>query len=347
MVAPRPGHLQTGLTEAAENGTQTLGVPEGRGGCGRGDRAEPGRGQTRSTAAEGGVAILQPGQEWSIGMFGGRSPVEVGPIPEIVNPVLTRHHVVDVTAGFVADPFLVRGSRQWSMFFEVWDVQKGRGKIGLATSPDARAWTYERIVLHEPFHLSYPYVFEWDGGYYLLPESDPAKSVRLYKANQFPTQWRFHCTLLEGPRFVDSSIFQWNGRWWRFTETNPLIRHSTLRLFHAAHFTGPWLEHRQSPIVVGDAHKARPAGRVIVWQDTPIRFAQDCDPVYGTAVWAFAITELTPDRYAERALWRDPLLPRGVADWHAGGMHHIDLHRLPDGEWLAGVDGWRPVEQET
>jgi hypothetical protein len=26
--------------------------------------------------------------------------------------------------------------------------------------------------------------------------------------------------------------------------------------------------------------------------------------------------------------------------WNAGGMHHVDVHRLEDGYWLACVDGW-------
>ena len=40
------------------------------------------------------------------------------------------------------------------------------------------------IVLAEPFHLSYPYVFEWQGSHYMIPESGAAKSVRLYRASE-------------------------------------------------------------------------------------------------------------------------------------------------------------------
>jgi hypothetical protein len=35
------------------------------------------------------------------------------------------------------------------------------GEIGLATSEDGLKWDYKQVVLNEPFHLSYPYVFEW------------------------------------------------------------------------------------------------------------------------------------------------------------------------------------------
>ena len=290
------------------------------------------------------MTVTQPTQEWSIGIFRGPSPLELGPPPGTPNPVLGKAQITDVTAEGVADPFLVRSANGWSMFVEVMDLTAGRGKIGLATSADAIHWHYQRIVLEEPFHLSYPYVFEWEGAHYLVPESTRAKSVRLYVARRFPLQWEFVATLLEGPRFADASLLRWQERWWLFAETNAAALHTTLRLFHAQRLTGPWIEHCKSPIVPADGHIARPAGRVIVWQDHPIRFTQDCDPIYGTAVRAFAITTLTPDHYTERALAPDPVLRGSGCGWNSGGMHHVDAHRLPGGDWLAAVDGWRAVQ---
>lgn len=122
-----------------------------------------------------------------------------------------------------------------------------------------------------------------------------------------------------------------------------MIRHSTLRLFSAATITGPWREHPGSPIIAQDGHAARPAGRVVLWNGNPLRFAQDCDPVYGAAVRAFAITRLTADEYAETEVSPGPILSSGTGIWNSGGMHHIDPHQLPDGSWLACVDGWRDV----
>jgi hypothetical protein len=31
--------------------------------------------------------------------------------------------------------------------------------------------------------------------------------------------------------------------------------------------------------------------------------------------------------------------PRGTG-WRRNGMHHIDAHPLPSGDWLVAVDGW-------
>jgi len=100
-------------------------------------------------------------QIWSIGIYVGKSPFELGPAHQVNHPVLTRDSVTDVRASFVADPFMLKFDRTWYMFFEVMNRQSCKGEIGLAMSRDAFHCSYQPIVLREPFHLSYPYVFEW------------------------------------------------------------------------------------------------------------------------------------------------------------------------------------------
>lgn len=279
-------------------------------------------------------------QEWSIGIYAGDSPFTFRPLENIKNPVLTRADVSDVPALFVADPFMLKANQTWYLFFEVMNDQSGKGEIGLAISENAAQWVYQRIVLAEPFHLSYPYVFTWEGNYYMIPESYQANSVRLYKALQFPTQWSYVGTLLHGPYYADPSIFRYRDKWWLFVETNPEIQHDTLRLYYADDLSGPWLEHPMSPVIRKNAHIARPAGRVLALADVLVRYTQACLPVYGTQVWAFEITELTVTRYAEQAVGREPILTAGGSGWNEGGMHHIDSHRMEDGRWVACVDGW-------
>src|SRR4051812_33273086 len=98
---------------------------------------------------------------WSIGIYAGKSPLQLAPAPGAGNPVISAASVTDVPARFVADPFMLRENSLWHMFFEVLNDRNDRGEIGLATSPDGLTWQYRQIVLAEPFHLSYPYVFRW------------------------------------------------------------------------------------------------------------------------------------------------------------------------------------------
>lgn len=277
---------------------------------------------------------------YAIGLVHGRSVLELNELPGISNPVLSASDVTDVPAAIVADPFMLHANGSWQMFFEVLNLESGKGEIGLATSSDAMHWQYERVVLVEPFHLSYPHVMNWEGQYYMIPESAQAGSVRLYRASNFPSDWELVTELITGPCLLDATPFHYDGMWWMFVETNPEFRFDTLRLFLAPSLNGPWAEHPSSPVSVGNAHIARPAGRVQVGGEYPIRFGQNCDPVYGTDVRAFQIDELTKVTYREASVSRTPILGPGDSGWNADGMHHIDAHAVADDRWLACTDGW-------
>ena len=220
-------------------------------------------------------------ESWSIGIYEGGSPLALHDCATAKNPVLTRKHVSDVKAKFVADPFIFKYATQWHMFFEVLNLQTRKGEIAWATSDDARQWRYQRVVLRESFHLSYPFVFQWQGSHYMVPESHAAGAVRLYKAKTFPTEWLFLATLLTGKLLGDATLFHYQQKWWMFLETNPTMRCDTLRLYLANDLLGPWEEHPRSPVVQGKSRIARPAGRVLSFGNRLLRFTQDCSTSYG------------------------------------------------------------------
>jgi hypothetical protein len=277
--------------------------------------------------------------EWSIGIYRGSSPFDLSDPRDIQNPVLTAAQVTDVKADFVADPFMIKEGTTWHMFFEVMNSLNGKGEIGLATNSDGRKWTYQNIVLREPFHLSYPLVFKWQGEHYLIPESIAANRIALYKAKKFPCVWEYTATLLEG-EFADHVIFRQHDVWWLLTGGDPRLN-DTLRLFHADRLPGPWHEHVKSPVVSNNARTARPAGRALAMENKIIRYAQDCSTAYGRKVNAFLIDQLSKTDYSESAFVGNPILQPGKSAWNMHGMHHVDAHETAPGQWLACVDGYK------
>jgi hypothetical protein len=273
-------------------------------------------------------------------MYTGPSPFELRPWEDVTNPVLTAENVTDVPAGFVADPFMVAVEGVWHMFFEVTNRLSGNGEIALATSPDGKRWRYERVVLREPFHLSYPYVFAWDNGYYMAPEMCAHGESWLYRATNFPSAWERAYPVLPGALGIDPSLLYFGERWWLYSAEN-IPGWGILRLHSSDRLEGPWHEHPQSPVVVDDPSSARPAGRVTVVDDRIVRFSQDCSGDYGLHVKAFMVDALSGDTYRESAFSPDPVLRGSGMGWNANGMHHLDPHRLDDGSWVACVDGWR------
>ncbi|WP_163830686.1 glucosamine inositolphosphorylceramide transferase family protein [Spartinivicinus ruber] len=261
-------------------------------------------------------------------------------VPEgVTNPVLTAADVTDVNAEFVADPFLFKdeGGNNWLMFFEVLSKDSNQGEIGLAKSTDGLHWQYDKIVLNEPFHLSYPFVFKHNHEYYMIPETFEADSIRLYKATNFPYGWQHVSTLANGHDFVDPSIFYHNNRWWLFV-TN--TSNSVMYLYSSENLSYGWEQHPASPVISNDASIARLGGRSFTIKGNKvIRIAQKDDVFYGEAVRLFEVYELTPTTYAEREIKDSPVLfPTGYG-WNAKGMHHLDPWWTGD-RWLAVADGY-------
>jgi hypothetical protein len=276
---------------------------------------------------------------WSISIFNGNSPFELGS-GIMNNPVLTAESVTDVPAEFLADPFMINYSEQWYMFFEVLNKNTDKGCIGLALSKDGTQWYYQQIVISEPFHMSYPYVFKWKDEWYMIPETSEKNALRLYKSKLMPTEWEYQGDLMQGC-FVDSTILAYNDKLWLFARSSA---RDTLRLFYSDDLLSGWQEHPQSPIVT-NIHIARPSGKIIKWENKIFRFTQDVDPYYGKQMYAYEITKLTTDEYEERST---SFLLSGTGqsgDWNADGMHHIDAHQVGEGQWLACVDGHRFVER--
>lgn len=272
---------------------------------------------------------------WCIDIYVGDDPLslrDATPGRLAIRPT----HVTDARARFVADPFMIRASGGWHMFFEVLNADTNQGDIGLATSENGVDWQYERIVLDEPFHLSYPHVFEIDGDYYMLPETSEAGEIRLYRATHFPHSWQLDTVLLEGP-YADPSLLRHDGGWWMFASPEPRAN-ARLSLFSAPALRGPWSA--VTEIYEDHADRARCAGVPFALNGRLYRLAQDCASRYGFSASAYEISSLSPN-YTETAVLDAPIIRGNGSGWNAFGMHHIDAHRTSDGTWIACVDGYR------
>ncbi|WP_128478753.1 glucosamine inositolphosphorylceramide transferase family protein [Halorussus pelagicus] len=272
-------------------------------------------------------------------------PLALRPSPGVANPILTARDVTDFgRAGGVADPFLfVTSAGEWHMFFEVFNRDADpTAVIGHATSPDGgSAWEYDRVVLGTDVHLSFPYVFKWDGTHYLVPDpwdkGSGTADIRLYEAREFPYDWTEAATILSLDDAVsDTVVFRWDDRWWAVAgdERDLYAFHSpTLR-------ADDWEPHAGNPVVRDRPRAARPGGRPIVCEDRIVLFVQECISGYGEQVRAFEITALSPERYADAELDSSPTVRADDSSvgWNSGKMHHVDPWF--DGErWRCAVDG--------
>jgi len=270
---------------------------------------------------------------WMVGMLEGDDLFSLRQPRDIKNPVLKPADVTDAKAEFIADTFMIPKDGRWYLFFETFDIESDRGVIAYASSSDAKHWKYERVVLREPFHLSYPMVFEHRGSYYMIPETRKMRGINLYKARAFPEGWEYQKELVHG-NYADPSIVHYQDRWWIFA----VERAYTRAMFWADELTGPWHKHPESAFF-RDKMRSRPGGRPVVWNGKLVRFAQDASAGYGNQVRAFVIDKLTPTEFEEHEADVRPIIKPGGRGWRSRAMHTIDPWRLPDGRWIAVVDG--------
>lgn len=248
-------------------------------------------------------------------------------------PILGPADVADAHATFLADPFLMRHDGLWYLFFE---ATIPRGVVALATSSDLTTWQYQHIVLAEPFHMSFPQVFEVDGTFYMTPESAVRNSVRLYRANPFPDQWDYVGDLVAGRPFADPSVFRRDGRWWMFVGSADC---SMGWLYSSDSLASGWSEHPRSPIIAGNRGRARGAGRAVQLAGGRLfRLTQNDTPTYGRATRVFEVDVLTPSDYHEFEVAGSPILAASGEGWNATGMHTCDPWWVGD-HWVAAVDG--------
>ncbi len=279
------------------------------------------------------AARHEPQGHWSVAFYTGPSPFNLHPQPGAATPALTPEAFPLYPATDIADPFMIRKDNVWYLFAEVVEAKSGRGKIACAESPDGKAWRWRSVVIDEPFHLSYPYVFEWENEYYIIPESRRAGQIRLYKAESFPDRWKLAAVLAEG-EYRDTSVIRHGGAWWMITAGN----RDTLHLFSAPALTGPWTPCPGNPVKT-DPCTGRPGGRMFEWNGKIYRFAQDRKPAYGSRTWAMEVTRLSPGGYAETLAAQRPVVEASGSGWNATGMHTVDPHEVSPGLWLSTVDG--------
>ncbi len=278
---------------------------------------------------------------WSIGLLRGSRLNGMKPT-EVPNPIVQASDFKEWDGKAVADPFAIFREGVWYLFFELFQSGSDRAVIGASRSLNLRDWEPLGIVLRQPHHLSYPFVFEHDGQVYMMPESRSVRRVDLFRAVEFPHRWEFERTILRG-RLMDCSMVKHRGRYWIFAGW----RSHGLKLFHALHPLGPWRHHWMPFLRLYSRSASRPGGRPIHHDGQLIRFSQDSTDYYGQQLRAWQVTCMNRLWYSEVPMFEEPLLVGSGQGWNSRCMHHMDAFRIPrmgtdatsQHEWLAFVDG--------
>ena len=212
---------------------------------------------------------------------------------------------------FWADPHVIARDEKYFIFIEEYLYRTRQGHIALIEMDKKGNYQYKGKILEKPYHLSYPFVFEFNKNFYMIPESESNKKIEIYKCMEFPNKWEFYGNLMSDVYAVDSTILFHNNKWWLFTgikENDGASNSDELFLFYSENPIGDkWISHPQNPII-SDVRKARPAGKIFSFQNKLYRPSQDGSYYYGYGVNINRIKKINEFEYEEEV--ENKILPK-------------------------------------
>lgn len=256
---------------------------------------------------------------------------------------------------FLADPFGMWRDGRLYVFVETYDYRVRVGAIEVLVYDSGLRLLERRPALSEPWHLSYPFVFESQGETWMLPEAHRSRGLTLYRATEFPHRWEPAHRIVLDQVPIDATPLFHRGLWWLFY--TPSLREidkvAALHLAWAEQLGGPWQALPGNPVRF-DAAAARPGGTPLVLDGRVMLPVQDCSRTYGGAIRPLWFDVLTPDRVE---MTPGPAVPAATAfspftdGLHtlsaAGDVALIDVKRRPFSTRGVFIDVRRALKKVT
>lgn len=213
---------------------------------------------------------------------------------------------------WAADPFLFSFKDRIFIFAELYDYVRCRGVLGYCEIINSKPTKWKPVIV-EPYHLSFPYIFKKDDEIYIMPESNSAEELYIYRAVHFPDKWEKIKTLRAGVKYADTTFLNNSEGCYALTYE---VSDSDKQ--------GLWLldlENKLNDKLLNfnDMELRRPAGKIMY--DKNIRCAQNCIGDYGKGL-IFYNYSFENGNYCEREILR--LSPENILlskHLYLDGMH--------------------------
>lgn len=267
---------------------------------------------------------------WSIGLITGDSLEGL----QISEPVLSPGFKPIRDFALAADPFFIPGDDMLCIYFEGVLGNETKGQIHWAAITRDEV-AYGGRAIHEPFHMSFPYVFHDEAlnCFCMIPESSEMSQIRLYVAEQASGPWELHRVLAEGRPFVDTVAFRRSDSWFLVTESSGGTN-DRRELRRAGSLDEEFITIGEWQI---DPSRCRMAGRLVVDGAGASRqsvhlLTQDCSTTYGRSISHEQFDVLALSRKPDESSDAAPpfgestaLVHPSVGRWFHSKVHSADL----------------------
>lgn len=223
---------------------------------------------------------------------------------------------------WAADPFVFNYNGETYILAELYDYIRRRGVIGYTKFENGAFKKWSSIIV-ENYHLSFPFIFEYEGEVYIMPESNSNNSLYIYKAVDFPKKWQKQENLLSNIKIVDTVPFIYKGNYYAFTLKLNNDGDNTMHIikFHEG------VAKFNDRVISKDNSISRMAGRVINNGNEMIRVTQNCELDYGTNInfceFSFDKIENFKEKIIKRLSFSDILLDKKM---FVNGFHTYNFN---------------------
>jgi hypothetical protein len=140
-----------------------------------------------------------------------------------------------------ADPFLWQRDGYDYCFFESYDYRTAKGHISVGRFVDGQLSDI-RTAVQTDYHLSFPFLFEYGGELFMMPEACAKKRLEVWRCTGFPDRWELHSTAMEGVTAADSSMAEIGGQWCCSPISRPIRSATPTPSFTCSKSMGPICE---------------------------------------------------------------------------------------------------------
>jgi len=105
-----------------------------------------------------------------------------------------------------ADPILVTHNGNTYLFMESFDMRTQLGSIACAQFDEGGKLSEPQVIIQETYHMSFPMVFSWNDGLYMIPETCGNRSLNLYRCEGDIRRWTLVQSFPVEERLVDTVV---------------------------------------------------------------------------------------------------------------------------------------------
>lgn len=205
-----------------------------------------------------------------------------------------KYQIVDMPEGTcIADPFMYEADGEHYLFVELFEKKKNKACIAYYKFIDSKP-VYQGKIIEQPYHMSYPCVFAYNGAHYMIPETSANHTIDLYRAIDFPQKWEKVKILVSGVRYIDTTVLKKNdhhyaisyqkaAQGWELDAFALDMDKMVMTKVASKHY---------------DANICRPAGHFIQ-KDELLRPAQNCARKYGENLILYCVDCFNNSYYEE------------------------------------------------